>query len=236
MRMVGAGIGHALVPELAAEPGPRRRCRVRAARPATSWSAASRSSGTATATARAPPRRSSRSRARSARRSCSPRRLTAAAAGRWLLAWTRPQAIMLGFVVNTPLRRPGPSPDARDRGRARRGAGVGDLGGLRQPLDPPDRRAAGARLGAGRSASSWCCRWPLWEGAPSLPSASAIAWIVVGGVGVSVGLTLSYAAIGRGAVSVVSPGHGDRRRARRARERGARRAHRGRDGRRPRRS
>ena len=44
----------------------------------------------------------------------------------------------------------------------------------------------------------------LWEGAPSRPTASSIAWIVVGGVGVSIGLTLSYAAIGRGAVSVVA--------------------------------
>jgi drug/metabolite transporter (DMT)-like permease len=44
----------------------------------------------------------------------------------------------------------------------------------------------------------------IWEGTPSRPSGSALAWIVVGGVGVSFGLTLSYAAIGRGAVSVVA--------------------------------
>ena len=44
----------------------------------------------------------------------------------------------------------------------------------------------------------------IWEGAPSRPTASSIAWIVVGGVGVSIGLTLSYAAFGRGAVSVVA--------------------------------
>ena len=44
-----------------------------------------------------------------------------------------------------------------------------------------------------------------YEGVPSLPSARALAWIAVGGVGCSVGLTLAYAAIGRGAVSVVSP-------------------------------
>ena len=44
-----------------------------------------------------------------------------------------------------------------------------------------------------------------WEGVPSLPSQRACAWIVVGGIGCSVGLTLAYAAIGRGAVSVVTP-------------------------------
>jgi drug/metabolite transporter (DMT)-like permease len=44
-----------------------------------------------------------------------------------------------------------------------------------------------------------------WEGVPSQPSVRALAWIVVGGGGVIVGLTLSYAAIGRGAVSVVAP-------------------------------
>jgi drug/metabolite transporter (DMT)-like permease len=44
-----------------------------------------------------------------------------------------------------------------------------------------------------------------WEGVPSMPSGRALAWIAVGGVGVCVGLGLSYAAIGRGAVSVVSP-------------------------------
>ena len=43
------------------------------------------------------------------------------------------------------------------------------------------------------------------EGAPTMPSTRALAWIAVGGVGVCVGLTLAYAAIGRGAVSVVSP-------------------------------
>jgi drug/metabolite transporter (DMT)-like permease len=45
----------------------------------------------------------------------------------------------------------------------------------------------------------------VWEGAPSRPSAHALAWIVLGGVGVTVGLTFAYAALGRGAVSVVSP-------------------------------
>jgi drug/metabolite transporter (DMT)-like permease len=44
----------------------------------------------------------------------------------------------------------------------------------------------------------------IWEGAPSRPSASALAWIAVGGIGVCAGLTLSYAAIGRGAISVVA--------------------------------
>ena len=44
----------------------------------------------------------------------------------------------------------------------------------------------------------------IWEGTPSQPSAHSLAWIAVGGVGVSVGLTFSYAAIGRGAVSVVA--------------------------------
>ncbi|MDX6571856.1 MAG: hypothetical protein QOC86_1012 [Gaiellales bacterium] len=45
----------------------------------------------------------------------------------------------------------------------------------------------------------------VWEGVPSLPSQRACAWIVVGAIGCSVGLTLAYAAIGRGAVSVVTP-------------------------------
>jgi drug/metabolite transporter (DMT)-like permease len=44
-----------------------------------------------------------------------------------------------------------------------------------------------------------------YEGIPSMPSRYALAWIAVGGVGCSVGLTFAYAAIGRGAVSVVSP-------------------------------
>ncbi|MDP9255157.1 MAG: DMT family transporter [Actinomycetota bacterium] len=44
-----------------------------------------------------------------------------------------------------------------------------------------------------------------YEGVPSLPPQRACAWIVVGGIGCSVGLTLAYAAIGRGAVSVVTP-------------------------------
>ena len=44
-----------------------------------------------------------------------------------------------------------------------------------------------------------------WEGVPSMPSQHAWAWIAVGGIGCSVGLTLAYAAIGRGAVSVVTP-------------------------------
>jgi drug/metabolite transporter (DMT)-like permease len=45
----------------------------------------------------------------------------------------------------------------------------------------------------------------VWEGQPSQPSAHALAWIVVGGVGVTAGITFAYAALGRGAVSVVSP-------------------------------
>jgi drug/metabolite transporter (DMT)-like permease len=45
----------------------------------------------------------------------------------------------------------------------------------------------------------------IWEGEPSQPSSSAWAWIAVGGAGIIVGLTFSYAAIGRGAVSVVAP-------------------------------
>jgi drug/metabolite transporter (DMT)-like permease len=45
----------------------------------------------------------------------------------------------------------------------------------------------------------------IWEGAPSQPSGRSLAWIVLGAVGVSVGLTFAYAALGRGAVSVVSP-------------------------------
>jgi drug/metabolite transporter (DMT)-like permease len=45
----------------------------------------------------------------------------------------------------------------------------------------------------------------IWEGMPSRPSASATAWIVVGGIGVTVGITFAYAAIGRGAISVVAP-------------------------------
>ena len=44
----------------------------------------------------------------------------------------------------------------------------------------------------------------VWEGTPSQPSARSLAWIAVGGVGVCVGLTFSYAALGRGAVSVVA--------------------------------
>jgi drug/metabolite transporter (DMT)-like permease len=44
----------------------------------------------------------------------------------------------------------------------------------------------------------------IWEGVPARPSAHSLAWIAVGGVGASVGLTFSYAAIGRGAVSVVA--------------------------------
>jgi drug/metabolite transporter (DMT)-like permease len=45
----------------------------------------------------------------------------------------------------------------------------------------------------------------VYEGAPTMPSSRALVWIAVGGVGVCLGLTLAYAAIGRGAVSVVSP-------------------------------
>ena len=44
----------------------------------------------------------------------------------------------------------------------------------------------------------------VWEGTPSRPSGHALAWIVVGGVGISAGLALSYAAISRGAISVVA--------------------------------
>jgi drug/metabolite transporter (DMT)-like permease len=44
-----------------------------------------------------------------------------------------------------------------------------------------------------------------WEGVPSQPSGGSIAWIVVGGVGVVAGLAFSYAAIERGAISVVAP-------------------------------
>lgn len=45
----------------------------------------------------------------------------------------------------------------------------------------------------------------VWEGAPSQPSAGSLAWIVIGGVGVTVGIAFAYAALGRGAVSVVAP-------------------------------
>jgi drug/metabolite transporter (DMT)-like permease len=45
----------------------------------------------------------------------------------------------------------------------------------------------------------------LYDGTPSMPAAGALAWIALGGVGVCLGLSLAYAAIGRGAVSVVSP-------------------------------
>jgi drug/metabolite transporter (DMT)-like permease len=45
----------------------------------------------------------------------------------------------------------------------------------------------------------------LWEGEPQQPTGRALAWIIVGGVGVIAGLCFSYAAIGRGAVSVVAP-------------------------------
>ena len=45
----------------------------------------------------------------------------------------------------------------------------------------------------------------LWEGEPSRPSASSLGWIVIGGVGITVGITLAYAALARGAVSVVAP-------------------------------
>ena len=45
----------------------------------------------------------------------------------------------------------------------------------------------------------------LWEGVPSQPSAGAIGWIVLGGFGTVIGLSFAYAAIGRGAVSVVAP-------------------------------
>jgi uncharacterized membrane protein len=45
----------------------------------------------------------------------------------------------------------------------------------------------------------------LYEGVPSQPSAGSLGWIAFGGVGVVVGLTFSYAAIARGAISVVAP-------------------------------
>lgn len=45
----------------------------------------------------------------------------------------------------------------------------------------------------------------IWEGEPSRPTGGALAWIAVGGVGVILGLTLSYAALGSGAVSIVAP-------------------------------
>ena len=45
----------------------------------------------------------------------------------------------------------------------------------------------------------------VWEGEPSRPSAGSLAWIVVGGVGITVGITFAYAALARGAVSVVAP-------------------------------
>ena len=45
----------------------------------------------------------------------------------------------------------------------------------------------------------------VWEGEPARPSASSFAWIVIGGVGITVGITFAYAAIARGAVSVVAP-------------------------------
>lgn len=45
----------------------------------------------------------------------------------------------------------------------------------------------------------------VYEGMPSQPSGGSIAWIVVGGAGVIFGLVCSYAAIGRGAISVVAP-------------------------------
>jgi drug/metabolite transporter (DMT)-like permease len=45
----------------------------------------------------------------------------------------------------------------------------------------------------------------LAEGVPSAPSAGEAAWIAVGAVGVVAGITLAYAALGRGAVSVVAP-------------------------------
>jgi drug/metabolite transporter (DMT)-like permease len=45
----------------------------------------------------------------------------------------------------------------------------------------------------------------LYEGMPSRPSGGALAWIIVGAAGATVGITLAYAAIGRGAVSVVAP-------------------------------
>ena len=45
----------------------------------------------------------------------------------------------------------------------------------------------------------------IWEGEPQRPSGHALAWIAVSVVGVIFGLCFSYAAIGRGAVSVVAP-------------------------------
>ena len=45
----------------------------------------------------------------------------------------------------------------------------------------------------------------LREGMPAQPSAGSLGWLAVGGAGVCVGLTFSYAAIERGAISVVAP-------------------------------
>ncbi len=45
----------------------------------------------------------------------------------------------------------------------------------------------------------------VWEGAPSRPSAGSLAWVVVGGVGITIGITFGYGALSRGAVSVVAP-------------------------------
>ena len=45
----------------------------------------------------------------------------------------------------------------------------------------------------------------VWEGEPARPSSSSLAWIVIGGVGITIGITFAYAALARGAVSVVAP-------------------------------
>ena len=132
-------------------------------------------------------------------------------------------------------RRPGPSPDARDRRRAGRGAGVGDLGAACDNRSTrADRRRCRRSPGCRSSASSVVLPFAVYEGVPSQPSGDAIAWIVVGGVGVIVGLTLLVRGDRPRRGLGGRAGHGDRRRAGRARERRARRAHRGRDRRRPR--
>ena len=65
--------------------------------------------------------------------------------------------------------------------------------------------AAGARLGAADRARAGAAVRRLGGRALAAVRSARCAWIVVGGVGCSVGLTLAYAAIGRGAVSVVAP-------------------------------
>ena len=45
----------------------------------------------------------------------------------------------------------------------------------------------------------------VWEGSPPGRPRARSAWIVIGGVGITVGITFAYAALARGAVSVVAP-------------------------------